>query len=153
MYSDVGVITKYFVDKQFGFLRSPCHEKDIFFHRNKQTIALADMVPGQRVTFTLDLSDPKGPRAVGLVVTDRGHEDAQTGPCVGIILRYCSQQKHGFLKPEGGDNKRGLFFSFVANQGSIHETDLSPGAIVSYRSVQSKDGLAAVDLALIEGID
>ena len=153
MNDEVGTISKYFNDKQYGFLRSTCHEKDIFFHRKKQTIALADIVPGQRVTFTL-VSDPKGPAAVGMVVTDQGHElDTRTGQCVGIITRYCPRQKHGFLKPEDGDNKRGLFFSFAASKDSISEADLLAGVIVSYRAVRTKDGIAAVDLALIEGID
>ena len=147
MNPEVGTISKYFNDKQFGFLRSTCHEKDIFFHRKKQTIALADIVTGQQVTFTL-VSDPKGPAAVGMAVTDGGCEqDAQSPLCIGTVLRYCPQGEFGFVETE---DKRELFFSFVSSRETIAQEDLLPGVIVSYRPTTSRQGKCASELALVD---
>ena len=57
-----GKIVKLVADKGFGFIVDD-HGTEYFFHRSALTEEWGTLQPQQRVTFTVDHNNPKGPRA------------------------------------------------------------------------------------------
>ena len=61
-----GVIKK-LTDKGFGFITVEGQEKDLFFHGNSLVdVQFNELNEGDKVTFDLDESGPKGPAAVNV---------------------------------------------------------------------------------------
>jgi CspA family cold shock protein len=52
-------------DKGFGFIKRDGEEKDLFFHSNGLVgISYDELREGDKVSFEIDMSSPKGPSAV-----------------------------------------------------------------------------------------
>lgn len=64
----VGTIAKLISDKGFGFIKVEGREKDLFFHTKDVAGGAFDSFrEGDKVSFDIDETGPKGPAAVNVV--------------------------------------------------------------------------------------
>ncbi len=59
-----GTIARLVTDRGFGFISREGQEKDLFFHSNElKNVEYKDLKEGDKVTFEVDTTSPKGPSA------------------------------------------------------------------------------------------
>lgn len=59
-----GTIARLVVDRGFGFISREGQEKDLFFHSTElKNVEFKDLHEGDKVTFEVDTTGPKGPSA------------------------------------------------------------------------------------------
>ncbi len=136
-----GTVSWYDGDKGFGFITPESDGPDVFVHVRELADGLPELVEGDRVTYTVVMSD-KGPQARDVRLarssTPRGaptrsatrarsgHRDASDVPArggEGVVARYDAERGFGFIAPDAGGADLFVHVSVVRGAEELYQGD------------------------------
>jgi len=135
--------------KGFGFIVRDGTEEDLFVHSRSVCGSEEDaedtclLEEGQRVTYNLS-EDQRGLHAVNVAVVEKRRDREQ-----GVVKWFNASKGYGFILQQSGKD---LFVYYRGIRAEVAgNRNLKQGQKVSYRIMESRQGLQAEDVVVING--